>query len=360
MADDFFEIDFLKVDASSSGDAIALRVVKNDIQTISIVDGGFTDTGTKIIEHIDQFFDRPSHIDHVILTHPDGDHAAGLKAVLEGCTVGCLWMNRPWLYAEQLIDHYPTYNSVERLKSRLKSLYPNIRDLEEIAEAKGIPIEEAFQGTIIGHFSVMSPTINHFLELVLRDDDKADNPEMSISESLEKSWFVESLRSLGALIASVWGDENLPIKETSPRNEMSIVQFANLMGKKILLTGDAGHEALSEFVDCAPAFGIALPGIDKFQVPHHGSRRNVSSDILNSILGPVKGLEGNYTDFTAVACASADDTHHPKKSVERAINHRGGFFATTEFACISVGEGAPDREGWSPVKRRDYPTEQEQ
>ena len=42
---------------------------------------------------------------------------------------------------------------------------------------------------------------------------------------------------------SLWGNEVFSEEETSAENEMSVVQYAKLCGKKILLTGDAGRTA---------------------------------------------------------------------------------------------------------------------
>ena len=67
---------------------------------------------------------------------------------------------------------------------------------------------------------------------------------------------------------------------------MSVVQYATLCDEKILLAGDAGREGLSEAADSAPFIGLRLPGIDRFHVPHHGSRRNVSTEVLDRWLGP--------------------------------------------------------------------------
>ena len=101
----FFEIDFLEAGEKGSGDAIALRYREEDEPNyIHVVDGGYKDDGKKLIEHIEKYYDRPSKIDHVVLTHPDGDHAAGLEAVLEEFEVGTLWMNRPWEYVEDLLE----------------------------------------------------------------------------------------------------------------------------------------------------------------------------------------------------------------------------------------------------------------
>lgn len=357
---DFFEIDFLDVEADSSGDAIAVRVGENGIQTVSVVDGGYADCGQKIVEYIRAHYGNVQSIKHVVLTHPDGDHAAGLKSVLENFTVECLWMNRPWLYADELIESYPTYNDLNRLKSRLRGKYPNIRDLEDIANKKGVKIESPLQGSKIGHFTVMAPSKSQFLRLVLEDDDKAEEWEDTASERIKKSWLVEVAKRVFKFVAAAWGDENLPEKPTSPRNEMSVVQYANIGGIKILLTGDAGQRALRETIDYAPNVGLQLPGIDRFQVPHHGSRRNVSTEILDELLGARLNVAPTSTTFMAIISSALKDKHHPKKAVVRAMMHRGAKVITTEGADVRIGWNAPARDGWVAANSLDYPTEQEE
>ena len=358
--EDFFEIDFLDVGDTTSGDAITIRVVANGIQTVSVVDGGYKDCGDEITAHIQKHYGGVTSIKHVVLTHPDGDHAAGLKVLLEKFTVERLWMNRPWLYADQLINQYPTYTDVGRLKSRLRKAYPNVRDLEEIAEKKGILIEEAFQGASIGYFVVMSPTRAKFLELVARDDDKAEEFTESRSAVLENSWLIQKVLKVAKYIASAWGEEILPRKETTPRNEMSIVQYAELNGIKVLLTGDAGPEALDMTIAYAPFVGLQLPGIDRFQVPHHGSRRNVSSDLFDTLLGPKKVIQDGNTHFSAFISAGKNDDDHPKRSVVRGLIHRGAEVAQTKGKSVRTGWNKPKREGWVTLTPAEYPQDQEE
>lgn len=119
---DFVEIDFLAVETAKSGDTIAVRYSVNGTTTVHVVDGGFLDTGDKLVEHIKAHY-QTTHVDHVVLTHTDLDHVNGLRKVLEHCTVGCLWTNRPWLYAEELIDRFETSNSVDALRRRLRAVY---------------------------------------------------------------------------------------------------------------------------------------------------------------------------------------------------------------------------------------------
>ena len=356
---DFFEIDFLDVEAAKSGDAITLRYCKNGMQNIHVVDGGFKGpengegTGDKVIQHIKKYYGA-REINRVVVTHPDGDHAGGLRKVLEEFEVDELWMLRPWDYADELIKRFDRLRSIERLEDRLKECYPNIAALEAIANRKGIPIREPFQGAKIGEFTVLAPTRERYLDLI---EESEKTPEASkVQERQSKlSAILDSVKSF------VWGDENLSSKPTSAENNMSVVQYAELNEKKIMLTGDAGREALEEAKNyLVNNLYVPLPGIHYFQVPHHGSRRNVSSELLDQICGdklhsPPKGVY----KFTAVISSAKEDKDHPRKAVLRALMHRGAKVITTEGKTIRISREAPKRDGWVPTTPEAYPEDQE-
>lgn len=357
---DFFEIDFLDVEAKKSGDAITIRYSLNGETRIHVTDGGFQDTGDTIIEHINKYYDAPSYIDAVVVTHPDGDHTGGLRKLFDEYEVGELWMLRPWLYADELIDRFSRFTSVDNLIKRLKELYPNLAALEELAEEHGVPIREPFQGAHIGDFIVLAPTKNRYLELIVESD---KTPESTKSELLSfKRMVGQVVEKVVAFVRAAWGEETFPEEDTSAENNMSVIQYANLCGKKILLTGDAGRVALEEAAEYAPYVGLDLPGIDYIQVPHHGSRHNVSTEILDQWLGQRLSSqpEGDDSRFTAIVSAAKADEDHPRKAVIRAFIHRGGKVITTEGRSIRIGHNAPEREGWVPAEAVPYPEEEEE
>ena len=148
----YFEIDFLTVGESQSGDAIALRYERQGKSFVHVVDGGFQDDGPHLMAHLRKYYGGKG-VSHVVLTHPDSDHAGGLRTVLEEYSVppgGGLWMLRPWLYAAEVIDHFARFTTVGGLRKALREAYPNVAALEEIAKRRGIPIYEPFQGATIG------------------------------------------------------------------------------------------------------------------------------------------------------------------------------------------------------------------
>jgi beta-lactamase superfamily II metal-dependent hydrolase len=359
---DFFEIDFLDVETAKSGDAIPLRYRINGATTIHVVDGGYQDTGDKIVVHINKYYENPTFIDRVVATHPDGDHAGGLRTVLEEYDVGELWVLRPWLYAGEIIGRFARYTSVENLQRRLREIYPNIAALEEIALRRDIPMYEPFQGASIGAFTVLAPTRQRYLDMIVDSERTPESVEEAQKGALEGvGTFLEKAAATVVMLAkAAWGVEVFSPEETSAENEMSVVQYASLCGEKILLTADTGRAGLTEAADYAPYVGLALPGINRFQVPHHGSRRNVSTEVLDRWLGPRLNakLADGQGNFTAIISSAKADEDHPRKAVVRACIHRGARVLTTEGASLCVHFGGGNR-GWVPAVPLTYPEDQE-
>jgi hypothetical protein len=296
------------------------------------------------------------------VTHPDKDHAEGLALILEKFDVQRLWMLRPWRYAGELLNIFSRYNSVESLSKRLKEEYPYIARLEEIADKRKIPISEPWQGQLIGAFRVLAPTKNRYLQLV-RDSEKT--PQVAADTADTGSLWRGLQKVIAPVIAFVkagWGSENFSSEETSTENEMSVIQYALLNNHRILLTGDAGRAGMTEAADNAPSVGLVLPGIKKFQVPHHGGRRNLSTAVLDRWIGPrlATQLPAGSETFTAMISSAKEDEDHPRKAVVRALIHRGAFVATTENGGFRTALNAPNREGWSALKPAAYPDEQEE
>lgn len=356
---DYFEIDFLDVESQKSGDAIAIRYSKDGDTFIHVVDGGFQETGKKLVNHIRTHYENPKIINHVVVTHPDGDHAGGLRSVLEEFDVGTLWMLRPWKFSSELLPRFDRFTSETSLKKRLKEIYPNIAALGEIAIAKGIPIMDPFQGSKIGEFFVLAPSRQRYLDLVVCSERTPESSEQRAKEESFADAFKGLVEQAINYIAAAWGAETFSPEETSAENEMSVVQFGQLGEEKILLTADAGRVALNEAADYAPNVGLTLPGIDRIQIPHHGSRRNVSTEILDRWLGEKRAQRSEETSFSAFVSASKADKHHPRKSVVRAFIHRGGRVISTQGTDIRSGFNAPTRKGWGPVEPLPYPEDQE-
>ncbi len=353
-----YEIDFLPVGTNaSSGDAIAVRYGDNSNgYTIHIVDGGYADTAPGLINHVRTEYNSES-VANVTLTHADGDHAAGLVEVMETLDIGALWMNRPWLYANDIIEHFHGNWTVDGLVCHLREKYPTLVELESIAERRNIPVCEAFQGTQIGAFTVLSPSRKRYLDL-LPDFNKTPERKTTADSSGFFGRVVEVAKAAARWIAESWTGETLSENPdpTTASNESSLVQMAVIDGRQLVLTGDVGPVGLHEAAAYAETvYGPLAPSF--FQVPHHGSRRNVTPSSLNRWLGPIRP-EGADSVGSAYCSAARLDEDHPRKKVVNAFTRRGYKVYITKGKHIYHHQGST-RSG-SPIRPEAFSTQVEE
>lgn len=353
---DFVEIDFLEAGENDNGDAIALRYGMHGAEWVHIVDGGYAKDGDALVDHVRKYYQPGDFIDHVVLTHPDGDHAAGLHRVLEEFDVGVLWMNRPWSHLGDLRQRFEYAYTENGLRQRLRKNFPHTAALEDLADAQGIEVRDALQGTRIGEFTVLAPSLDRYLDLIVEDDKTPEPAKDAVSLAVNKVW-----ETIATFAKSVWGVENLKggPGATSRRNEASIVQFAEICDRRILLTGDAGVEALEDAMNFADWMGHNVYRPNWFQVPHHGSRRNVSSETLDRLLGEKLGSEMTDPADFAIVSVNRQKDGHPRKAVVRAMTHRGYATKTTKQSGFCIGKNVTDRPGWFPAPSLPYPQDQE-
>jgi flavorubredoxin len=107
---DFFEVDFLQVNSARSGDAVAIRYQIGQHWTVHVIDGGYMSTAPLLASHIRNRFGT-NRINHMVVTHPDQDHAEGLAALAEEFEIDQLWMLRPWIYSSFLLPYFARYSS---------------------------------------------------------------------------------------------------------------------------------------------------------------------------------------------------------------------------------------------------------
>lgn len=333
-----YEIDFLPV-GDTFGDAIVIRYGDDENgYLLHVVDGGRGDTGQTIIDHINKYY--PGYfINHMVLSHADNDHACGLIDVLKHFDVKNLWMNRPWLYAAETLQYFHGNFTLQGLIDDMKERHPYLVELEDLAKAKGTQIHEVFQGAQIDKFTVMAPSRERYLELIpdfektptsYREEEKA--PTYGLLKS-----FVEAAKKW---LDEKWDMETLsenPQPPTSASNESCVVQYATLSeGKTVLLTADVGPAGLHEAADYAASLGLTYP---KFiQIPHHGSRHNVTPSVLDRWLGPKKSQD--TVVGTAFCSIGADKPDYPRGQVKNAFIRRGYAVYANRKSMISHYSGS--------------------
>jgi beta-lactamase superfamily II metal-dependent hydrolase len=188
---------------------------------------------------------------------------------------------------------------------------------------RGIPVYEAFQGGRIGQFTVLAPSRARYLRLLPDFDKTPERKTTADSGGGLLGHLVETARAVARWVTESWNGETLSEhpEATSASNESSLVQMAVIDNHQLVLTGDVGPEGLHEAAQYAEYLhGRLVPRF--LQMPHHGSRRNVTPSALDRWLGPIKA-RGSASIGTAFCSAARLDEDHPRKKVVNAFMRRG-------------------------------------
>jgi len=321
-----YEIDFMAVGEEQSGDAIALRFGnlfgRRDEQTVVVIDGGFTDTGKQVVDHVRKYYGT-NRVDLVVSSHSDADHAAGLETVLNECEVGRLWMHQPWNHTDDIArmfkDGRVTDNSV---REALRKSLDEARALEKIAIACKIPIIEPFAGVYDASRSVvvLGPSQPYYESLLpcFRAAPEPITPAVG--------FFTKAMLGAEEVIKKIAEDLDIETLddtgETSAENNSSTILLVRVGDQYLLFTADAGIPALTQAIDLFVNAGLDLSKLSFVQVPHHGSKRNVGPAVLNRLLGPKLKQESKLRT-AMVSVAKPEGAKHPSKKVMNAFRRRG-------------------------------------
>lgn len=350
-----YEIDFVQVgDESKSGDAIALRwgdlLHNNGEQFVVVIDGGYAGSGEKLAELIETYY-KTDTIDLVVSTHPDTDHISGLSHILDSFTVKKLWIHQPWAHNEDIAAKFKDGRVTdESIGRRLKESCDFAWKLYDKAKQKGIVVEEPFSCKTMsisacdGELRILGPSVRYYEELLPQFGGMPESAQTS------SSWG-QMARRVANWIQELWDKDSIDNEgETSAKNNSSVILEFVYAGKRLLFTADAGIPALEEAV--LNAGGEELKMV---QIPHHGSRRNVGSTVLNSLVGDIVARGSPTTKIAVVSCAKENpDNKHPNKRVLNAFTRRGCRCYQVRSDFCHASDDAPDRAGYSPAEECEF------
>lgn len=323
-----YEIRFFQVgSASKGGDAILIRFLDEYHRpTVIVVDGGYKETGGKIIEYLKSL--NISDIDLVINTHPDIDHISGLIRLFEepSFTIKKLIMNRPWrdsnITADCFEDNRITDKSVNK---RMTEAFTYAYQLEQVAIAKigeNNIIHPEVGNNYFGCLTILSPSKDLYRTKLL----ESDKTPTTVDDGSNTKTFARTMKKLVHYIKgfTLWLDE-----DTTPINETSIVSLLCMPDQNYLLTADAGKNDIKEALNYKDSiFGLANKTIDVLQLPHHGSRKNVTPALIQRI---------GAKDYIISCPPNGLDSHHPSRRMVNMVLEkipRARIFTTTNCCCF--------------------------
>ena len=259
-------------------------------------------------------------------------------------------MNIPWNYIDDIWDNINDRRiSKESLEKRLKDDYPYVAEIEKLAKEKGIEIIEGFEDKQINeNLKILSPSKEFFIELLKKSKKTKYLDESDYKSNIYTESAKNILSKFTNWIKELWGKDSLKEDvETSEENEMSIVLLGDMEENKFLLTGDVGLKGLEKAIEKGNKIGIPLTEVNFYQIPHHGSRHNLSPSIMNKMVGNIvsEGIKLKKVAYASVAYES----DYPRKAVVNAFIRRGVQVYKTSGYTLNRSFLMPKREGWSSI-----------
>lgn len=339
----------LSIDMLSVGnaDALIIWIKEGETSLVFLIDGGNKTDSDSIINHLENYIfpnTKQKTPDFIICTHPDKDHIGGLFKVIEHYkNIGTIFLHDP---AKHMGNNYSLLKESARRKVASKGFDYIFESLEmrdelvELVSKKNIPIIEPFYNkTKLNNtfIKVLGPSEEFYTSLLpdFRNIDKFLEKEAAI---ISKMWEAQYSNVLESIEKSVYGDDPCPIvdanNDTSAENNSSVVLEISVAEKRFLFTADAGVQALLDIHLRGP-----LNNIFWLDVPHHGSRRNLSSKLIK-ILSPQMAF-----------VSAIGSTKHPRKALVNCLKKTG----TTVYSTHNNGNmwyhtnNFPDRSNYKPL-----------
>lgn len=319
-----YEIRFFQVGKTSKGgDAILIRLINEYNQpTIIVIDGGYAETGEKLKKYLENI--GITTIDLVINTHPDIDHISGLIRLFEedSITIKKLIMNRPWKDSNITADYFNDNRITDKsVNKRMTEAFKYAFNLEQVAikkiGEKNI-IHPVVGNTYFDCLTILSPSKTLYRKKLLESD--------KTPSSIENLSFKSFARKSKKLIRYIKGLMDWILEDTSPINETSIVTFLSLPDRNFLLTADAGRNNLTEALHYkSNREDLKFKSIEVMQLPHHGSRKNISPDLIRQI---------NASDYI-ISCPPQGNNHPSRRMINMILETNPTAKIYTTLDCNS-------------------------
>ena len=281
------------------GDAAPLRHV--------LVDGGRAGAWPSLKRRLAEIRDAGEELELLVLTHIDADHIEGVLAMAKDPELP-LAPKRVW---------YNGYDQMGRIQA---FSIPQGDEYSKLIAERGWPLNPGFDGGTVRVEAKPAPFDVAGLTITLLSPDAAKLAAMRQAWAAWRTAQDAKRSSAEATPGGVqrMGRERMPDvldvnalaaptpTDPEPPNGSSIAFIAEWDGRSVLLGGDAHPDLLaSSLAPLAAAAGGRLP-IGLFKVPHHGSRGNVTREIVelldcDDFLISTDGKRHGHPDPQAVA-----------------------------------------------------------
>ena len=265
------------------GDCILLSYEDGSRKRHILVDGGRAPTWKDLKKRMQGLPNGEREFELLVISHIDRDHIEGIVTLLSDTTCPVkfkdIWFNgyghlkavddedfgavQGEKLTELLLDGRPWNVSFGKKSLRLPKEGP----------APPITLEGGFEITLL------SPTVDRLV--ALRPVWEKECKQAGIIPTNELPPVLPDDESFGVIDVDVLADEAFD-EDTAEANGSSIALLAEYQGRRVLLGADAYPSVMLDGLNRLFPANQRIR-LDAFKVAHHGSRNNLSIDILNRI-----------------------------------------------------------------------------
>ena len=270
-----YEYEVLKV---GDADAILIRHYIGDEQFIVLIDAGNVGDAAIIKKHLNDYYES-YYIDLAICTHPDSDHKDGFFDLLQDndITIETFWLTDPAKFLDvNDIQRYRNENSainaVRKIWQKSTDANLNLIDLALEKCTRVTSVTDGYKHPKLP-ICVVGPSAEYYAEVVkhMVADYGIKTYEDSSKEAYDEVFKIDEKD-----IKSVIDNDEDP----SPYNASSlIILYEPEVGKRLLFAGDANTTSIQMMLNKYKW----LRNVELLKVPHHGSRRNLNTSIIENL-----------------------------------------------------------------------------
>jgi len=325
MSNLIFRIHSLYAD---NGDCFWIEYGREDRPHRIVVDCGTTGTYGRLEKALDFIANMAGENELLIITHIDADHIAGAVSLMKNVENARLfkdiWFNgRAHLEPSRRLEPFGAVQG----ETLSRALVDNKLPWNSVFNGQAVALYESNKPRKVGlpggaTLTILSPSWDKLRRMQKRWDTEVTNAglDQNVMPPLQQP-SPPGYETFGFDIDKL---ANWPYEEdqTVP-NGTSIAFLLEYRGKSMLLSGDAHPSILVSSI--AELRQVKEKGVDLFKVPHHGSRKNVSKELIEAVRCRAALFSSN----------GAVHGHPDKESVARFIKFAPGvkliFNCRTQF-----------------------------
>lgn len=269
-----FVIDFVYV---GDGDGIVIWGRNPDEHDfVFFLDGGNQEFGSTIVEHYKKWI-KPYLYDKktiaFINSHPHADHINGLIEIVKELGDEMTWgiYNDPVKFISEELRENIKQSALRNEDADIDHLYKSfqkIQELNDLCEQYNIEKKEAISDAFnYNEIKIVSPTREFYTAKVQL---------FTNIDFLKKVDYTKSFSEVDETLESLTPCDIVDKKnDASPENLSStVIELVDSSNKRYLLTSDSGVESFDDM----EKNGFNTENLNFVQLPHHGSRRNISTN----------------------------------------------------------------------------------